>query len=617
MSAVVTEVCEDCEDCEAAARTLPAADSASARARGPMKRIDFTGTSAEAVAKGEPGSTPGHQAFYPADSRQVVVDDRHHQRKDDHETGQQHLLLHADAEVAARESLERHDEDVAAVEHRNRQQVQQAEVQAERRHERERGDEVGRLARELRDGDRPHQLLRRRLARREADERLQDQVRVLDVLLDAELNGLAEPGLDSHRVVADADAEQPFVAVLRRRRPHADALAAAQDVECDRLLWTLRDRFLQLVGEGDRLAVEAEHGVADEQPRLFGGAARLHAPHVRVDVREHADLPELDAALALDGRRHAPRRLEAAAQQFDLDLAVRALPDREQRVLPRPDVAAGDGDDPIARPDVRFRRRRSRGDAAHDRRLIFVRALLDALIQDDGEENECEQEVHHRSHDEDLEPFPLRLREELVGAPGRSFLGRLAGHLHVAAERQRADAVFGVAAAEADDGRVEPELEFEDADSDALCGQEVPELVHEHQDTEHENELDDRDRKTHQTFNSNPRAMSCACARAAASTLRTVAIVGTSTGACASIARSMTCGIAVKPMRPSRKRATAISFAAFSTTARLRAASSARYARRRHGNAAVSGAWNSSRPARARSSAASGAGQRSGYENAY
>src|SRR5256885_16176400 len=120
MSAVVTEVCEDCE---AAARTLPAADNASARARGPMKRIDFTGTSAEAAAKGEPGSTPGHQAFYPADSRQVVVDDRHHQRKDDHETGQQHLLIHADAEVAAREPLESHVVDVDAAEHRIRKQV--------------------------------------------------------------------------------------------------------------------------------------------------------------------------------------------------------------------------------------------------------------------------------------------------------------------------------------------------------------------------------------------------------------------------------------------------------------------------------------------------------------
>ena len=58
---------------------------------------------------------------------------------------------------------------------------------------------------------------------------------------------------------------------------------------------------------------------------------------------------------------------------------------------------------------------------------------------------------------------------------------------------------------------------------------------------------------------------------------------------CASIVRSMTSAIDGKPMRPSRNRATATSLAAFSTTGRLRSASSARYARRRHGNASVSG----------------------------
>ena len=65
-------------------------------------------------------------------------------------------------------------------------------------------------------------------------------------------------------------------------------------------------------------------------------------------------------------------------------------------------------------------------------------------------------------------------------------------------------------------------------------------------------------------------------------------------------------------MRPSRNRATAISLAAFSTTGRLRSASSARYASARQGNASVSGTSKSSRPARARSSGGSGAGHRSG-----
>ena len=397
-----------------------------------------------------------------------------------------------------------------AVEHRDRQQVEQPEVQAEGRHQRQRGDEVGRLARELRDGDGPHQLLRRGLARRQADQRLKDEARVLDVFLDAQLNRLAEMRLDAHGVVADPDAEEPFLPVQGRRGAHAHPLAVAQHVERDLLIRALRDCVLELIREGDRLAVHGKHGVVREQARLLGGAVRLHGAHVRVDVRHHADLAELEAALSLDGRRHPSRRLEAVAQELDLDLAIRALPDRQQRLLPRIDVAAGDGDDPIARPDVHFRRGRSRTDAADDRRLILVRALLHALIQHDREEHERQQEVHHRSHDEDLEPLPLRLRQELVGAAGGSFFGRLARHLDVAAERQRADAVLRVAAAEADDGWIEPELEFEDADFDALRGQEMSQLVHEYQDAQHDDELDDRDRKSHQTFNSNPRAMSCA-----------------------------------------------------------------------------------------------------------
>ena len=64
----------------------------------------------------------------------------------------------------------------------------------------------------------------------------------------------------------------------------------------------------------------------------------------------------------------------------------------------------------------------------------------------------------------------------------------LAGHLDVAAERQRADAVLGVAAAEADNGRIEAELELQDPDADAFRGQKMPQLVHEYEHAEHEDE---------------------------------------------------------------------------------------------------------------------------------
>ncbi len=63
------------------------------------------------------------------------------------------------------------------------------------------------------------------------------------------------------------------------------------------------------------------------------------------------------------------------------------------------------------------------------------------------------------------------------------------------------------------------------------------------------------------------------------------ASVVTSAGTCASSDCSITSGMDRNPIRPSRNRPTATSLAAFNTTGRLRSASSARYARPRHGNA--------------------------------
>src|SRR5258706_282553 len=115
--------------------------------------------------------------------------------------------------------------------------------------------ELRRLARQLRDRHRPHQLLRRRLARHQTPERLEDHAPELDVSLETELKRLAEARLDLDRVVADADAEQPFVSDLRRRGVNRELLAVSQHDDRDRLLRALRDRLLQPVRQGDRLTL--------------------------------------------------------------------------------------------------------------------------------------------------------------------------------------------------------------------------------------------------------------------------------------------------------------------------------------------------------------------------
>ena len=127
----------------------------------------------------------------------------------------------------------------------------------------------------------------------------------------------------------------------------------------------------------------------------------------------------------------------------------------------------------------------------HDR-FGVVEGDARALVDDDREQDDGENEVHDRAHDQDLEPLPLALRQEFVGRAGALVLGGFAGHLDVAAERDGADAVLGVAALEGEQFRPEAERESQDADADPARHQEMSELVHEDQHAEHEHEGENR-----------------------------------------------------------------------------------------------------------------------------
>ena len=80
------------------------------------------------------------------------------------------------------------------------------------------------------------------------------------------------------------------------------------------------------------------------------------------------------------------------------------------------------------------------------------------------------------------------LRQEFVRGAGARVFRVLAGHLDVAAERDGADAVLGVAARERQHLRPEAQREREHADADPPGHQEMAELVHENQHAEDENE---------------------------------------------------------------------------------------------------------------------------------
>ena len=85
-----------------------------------------------------------------------------------------------------------------------------------------------------------------------------------------------------------------------------------------------------------------------------------------------------------------------------------------------------------------------------------------------------------------LEPDPLALGQELVGRALPLVLRRFAGHLHVAAERDGADAVLRAAARELQDLGAESERKRQHPDAVPARHQEMAQLVHEDEDAEDE-----------------------------------------------------------------------------------------------------------------------------------
>jgi hypothetical protein len=253
----------------------------------------------------------------------------------------------------------------------------------------------------------------------------------------------------------------------------ADRLVAADDAaELFALLGheDLREAADGAGRDGPHL-VEGEPGCAD-RPRglrarlLVIAEAEAVALGLRVVERRAGDLDAL--AVAHDGERDR-RALVGADGLADLvdllgvvagqSLAV----DRDQRVAGA--QLAGGG---LAGLDLADARRRLDRPDRHEHA---------------GEDHEREHDVHERPGGDHEYPLPHRLA--VVGAVGvlrRDLLRRVhAGDLHVAAERDRADRVLGLAPLAAHDQRREEEAEALDAHADGLGREEVAGLVQDHE----------------------------------------------------------------------------------------------------------------------------------------
>ena len=188
-------------------------------------------------------------------------------------------------------------------------------------------------------------------------------------------------------------------------------LSGFLEIDVDQL-WTKRDR----------LAVDGEDDVAGLDAGAIARLAGVHDRRMWVHVRE--------ARRSRRSRTGCRRRavgvtwrvdLDAVAHERDRNLAIRTRADRDAEISPRVDAGAGDRRDAIAGRDVGSLGRRPGRHDADDDRLILVHRDLGAVVENDRQDDDRQQQVHHRPGDEHLEPLPLRLRQELVGTvPVRS-----------------------------------------------------------------------------------------------------------------------------------------------------------------------------------------------------
>ena len=123
-------------------------------------------------------------------------------------------------------------------------------------------------------------------------------------------------------------------------------------------------------------------------------------------------------------------------------------------------------------------------DADEIHRAVQKRGLLAAAHVNAGDENHGQDDVHRRTGQGDQNALPSRFGQELVGVALAVFERVVAGHFHVAAQRQSAQAVIGVAAFVSPEARAEADGKNLDAHAKGFGNDEMSPLVHQDHDAE-------------------------------------------------------------------------------------------------------------------------------------
>ena len=165
--------------------------------------------------------------------------------------------------------------------------------------------------------------------------------------------------------------------------------------------------------------------------------------------------------------------------------------DAALQVVPAGHLVAVDGDDAITMLEAGRVGRGPRDDGVHR----GARPVGDTLADDhDEEEHERDEQIDGDARQHDLQAIgiaPLPVGARLVGRVDLFEVAH-ADDAHVPTERQRLDAVLGLAAPERPEARAETEEELGDLHPGALCHDVVARFVqhhHEH-DPDHDRERD-------------------------------------------------------------------------------------------------------------------------------
>src|SRR5437763_9359547 len=452
------------------------------------------------------------------------ADDVEHQ--DERDADDRDTLVDLAAHGPAAKALDEREGDVAAVERQERQQVEERQRQAQEAEHPEVALEalVERLRGDLGDPDRARDLLPHLVVHEALDDEgrpLRDLARQLQRVPHGRWCREAGSMQDEAEAVH-------AVFLLRSRRPERDALSVPPDDEGQRAPVRPCDAVPDL-GRRDSPAVDRDDAVAGLEPDLRGRRVRLHLGDLsgQLAAGEHEE----------DGEEHqGEEQVRPRAGEDDGDLLPRAL---------APVGVGAEGVakllDPALRGLARPGRERRVGQRLLDRVELAPGSLHLPLLEPAAE---------RRDEREELRPLRDRPAEVHVRVRGRRTVHPR--DLHVAAERDRPEAVLDPVPVPLDERRREADVAAARVHPDRAGGEEVAGLV----DEDEEAEAEDRD-DGHAGWS--PRS---ATRRAAASASTRSARSRAGAPSAAARASSTTSALPRKGSRPSRNAATATSFAA-------------------------------------------------------